>query len=77
MIGGKSKGKQYSDLHILNTIMNTWSKPSLQGIKLPPLSYHSATLVGENIVLFGGYVNGKPLNQIYILNTSKEATYIF
>lgn len=54
--------------------MNTWSKPSLQGIKLPPLSYHSATLVGENIVLFGGYVNGKPLNQIYILNTSKEAT---
>jgi hypothetical protein len=53
VIGGKDGLKEYNDLHVLDLVTKTWSSPKLQGFPLPPISDHSCTAIGDNLLIFG------------------------
>jgi N-acetylneuraminic acid mutarotase len=42
-----------------------WSKIEHRGDTPPVLSSHTAVFSGDSIVIFGGYSNGKRLNDVY------------
>ncbi|CAL8114882.1 unnamed protein product [Orchesella dallaii] len=68
-IYGGMNGCRLEDLYVLdlNTLM--WWKPQLGGTTPSPRSLHTATLVGEKMYVFGGWV---PLRLEELQNSEKE-----
>ena len=62
-----------SQVHTLHTGTMTWDKPVVHGQLPSPRSRHSATAVGNNMVIFGGVGGG---NELHILETDTLTWYI-
>ena len=73
---GGSKGQRWmNDMHQLNLETNEWSLVSYQG-EVPKVAYHSATLVGKELFVFGGTLpNNKCSNKLYIFDAERMAWY--
>ena len=56
IIYGGMSGCRLADLWILHIDTMTWSKPQLNGIPPLPRSLHSATMIGNRMFVFGGWV---------------------
>lgn len=49
-----------------------WTQPIISGTPPPPRDSHTCTTVGDNLLVFGGTDGTKPLNDLYILDTSSH-----
>lgn len=56
IIYGGMSGCRLSDLWILHIDTMTWNKPQLGGVQPLPRSLHSATMIGNRMFCFGGWV---------------------
>lgn len=55
VLGGRGvKDQHFSDFHIFDTSSQQWLQPSVVGDSLPARGVHTATLVSDHLVLFGG-----------------------
>jgi|GEM_PF-3324194 len=64
VIGGYNGSSYYNDVHELNLSTLVWTQKSPSGGPPATRAYHSATLAGSNITVFGGY-NGSALNDVW------------
>jgi len=56
IIYGGMSGCRLADLWILHIDTMTWNKPQLNGVQPLPRSLHSATMIGNRMFCFGGWV---------------------
>ncbi|KAF3612084.1 hypothetical protein DY000_02045742 [Brassica cretica] len=49
-----------------------WTQPIISGTSPPPRDSHTCTTVGDSLLVFGGTDGTKPLNDLYILDTSSH-----
>merc|ERR1712223_2322511 len=56
IVYGGMSGCRLGDLWILNIESMTWNKPQLDGPTPLPRSLHSATMIGQRMLIFGGWV---------------------
>ena len=56
IIYGGMSGCRLADLWILHIDTMTWNKPMLNGVQPLPRSLHSATMIGNRMFCFGGWV---------------------
>ena len=49
-----------------------WSKLAVSGGQVPKIKNHTATLVGSQIYIFGGYDGRRNHNAVHILDCSKH-----
>ncbi|KAF8399614.1 hypothetical protein HHK36_015483 [Tetracentron sinense] len=63
---------QTNEVHVFDTVRQTWSKPMVKGIPPSPRDSHSCTTVGENLFVFGGTDGKSPLKDLHILDTSSN-----
>ncbi|XP_020702488.1 RING finger protein B isoform X1 [Dendrobium catenatum] len=61
---------QTNDVHVFDTVKQTWSKPMMKGDPPSPRDSHSCTTVGKKLFVFGGTDGTNPLNDLHILDTS-------
>ncbi|XP_020583851.1 host cell factor-like isoform X2 [Phalaenopsis equestris] len=61
---------QTNDVHVFDTVKQTWSKPMMKGDPPSPRDSHSCTTVGKRLFVFGGTDGTNPLNDLHILDTS-------
>merc|ERR1719197_1766255 len=61
-------------MHVLDTEALSWTQIIAEGQAPISRSRHSATLVGRNLLLFGGVGGGRPLNDLFVLHTASGAT---
>ncbi|RIA82782.1 hypothetical protein C1645_809475 [Glomus cerebriforme] len=59
------------DIAVLDTNSNfVWSQPKASGTSPPQIAYHSATLVGDHMIIsFGNVTNKGPSADVYVLDT--------
>ncbi|ERN17915.1 acyl-CoA-binding domain-containing protein 4 isoform X1 [Amborella trichopoda] len=70
VFGGYGKDNcQTNDVHVFDTLKQTWSKPMVKGIPPSPRDSHSCTTVGNNLFVFGGTDGKNPLKDLHILDT--------
>ena len=70
VFGGFGANKQiYNDLWVLDVWNGNWVKPELQGEAPPPRGYHTASLVGHKIVIYGGKNGSIYYNDCHVLDT--------
>ncbi|KAJ4713221.1 kelch domain-containing protein 3-like isoform X2 [Melia azedarach] len=73
VFGGYGKDNcQTNQVHVFDTVNQTWSQPMTKGIPPTPRDSHSCTTVGENIYVFGGTDGMNPLKDLHILDTSSH-----
>lgn len=60
-----------SDLHVLDLATMTWSIPAVQGIQPPARYAHTGTLMGNKLIIFGGFNGRVYLDDLSVLDTSK------
>ncbi|KAG9439061.1 hypothetical protein H6P81_019226 [Aristolochia fimbriata] len=71
VFGGYGKDNcQTNDVHVFDTLKQTWSKPMVKGTPPSPRDSHSCTTVGNNLFVFGGTDGKYPLNDLHVLDTS-------
>uniref|UniRef100_A0A0N5AJR7 Host cell factor 1 n=1 Tax=Syphacia muris TaxID=451379 RepID=A0A0N5AJR7_9BILA len=56
IIYGGMNGVRLGDLWILDLDSMTWTNPIVQGVAPLPRSLHSANIVGDRMIIFGGWV---------------------
>ncbi|KAM3725360.1 Host cell factor [Dirofilaria immitis] len=56
IIFGGMNGCRLGDLWILDLVSMTWTKPEIAGIPPQPRSLHSANIIAERMIVFGGWV---------------------
>ncbi|VDK70813.1 unnamed protein product [Onchocerca ochengi] len=56
IIFGGMNGCRLGDLWVLDLISMTWTKPEIAGIPPQPRSLHSANIIAEKMIVFGGWV---------------------
>ncbi|CAG9538511.1 unnamed protein product [Cercopithifilaria johnstoni] len=56
IIFGGMNGCRLGDLWILDLVSMTWTKPEIGGIPPLPRSLHSANVIAERMIMFGGWV---------------------
>lgn len=56
IVYGGMSGCRLGDLWTLDTETNVWNKPKTHGTAPLPRSLHSATLIGDRMFVFGGWV---------------------
>lgn len=56
IIFGGMAGCRLDDLHVLDISTLTWSRPTLSGPPPLPRSLHSASIIGNKMFIFGGWV---------------------
>ncbi|XP_074571348.1 protein GLUTELIN PRECURSOR ACCUMULATION 3-like [Curcuma longa] len=70
VFGGYGHNKrQTNDVHVFDTAMKSWSKPTLKGIPPSPRDSHSCTTIGDKLFVFGGTDGKNPLKDTHILDT--------
>ncbi|XP_076463681.1 uncharacterized protein LOC143295893 [Babylonia areolata] len=57
-----------NEIHIFSPVMQTWYAPLVQGEKPLPRSGHSATLIKDRMVMFGGWDAPFCYNDLFILD---------
>ncbi|XP_070179624.1 uncharacterized protein [Littorina saxatilis] len=57
-----------NDIHIFSPVMQGWYSPIVQGEKPIPRSGHSATLIKDQLVMFGGWDAPFCYNDLFILD---------
>ncbi|XP_061957076.1 uncharacterized protein LOC133678664 isoform X5 [Populus nigra] len=73
VFGGYGKDNcQTNQVHVFDTVNQTWSQPMLNGTLPVPRDSHSCTTVGENLYVFGGTDGMNPLKDLRILDTSSH-----
>ncbi|XP_077222651.1 galactose oxidase/kelch repeat superfamily protein isoform X2 [Tasmannia lanceolata] len=73
VFGGYGKDNcQTNDVHVYDTMKQTWSKPMVKGVPPSPRDSHSCTTVGNNLFVFGGTDGKNPLKDLHILDTSSN-----
>ncbi|XP_031490809.1 acyl-CoA-binding domain-containing protein 6-like [Nymphaea colorata] len=71
VFGGYGKDNcQTNEVHVFDTIKQTWSKPMVKGVPPLPRDSHSCTTVGNKLFVFGGTDGQNPLNDLHVLDTS-------
>lgn len=65
-----------SDLHVLDLATMTWSIPSVQGMQPPARYAHTATLMGNKLIIFGGFNGRSYLDDLSVLDTSTMSWYV-
>jgi N-acetylneuraminic acid mutarotase len=73
IFGGGDENLSFNDVHTLHVGNMTWDKPILHGTMPSPRSRHSATTLGNNMVVFGGVGGG---NDLHILETDTLTWYV-
>lgn len=68
IVYGGMSGCRLGDLWLLDVDSMAWFKPTVSGVPPLPRSLHSATLIGQRMFVFGGWV---PL----VMEDSKNATH--
>ena len=69
VFGGFDSHEYFNDLHILDLSSRRWSKVDYQGDQCPPARYaHTATIVGRQLLVFGGQSLDGPLNDVWIFD---------
>ncbi|THU62138.1 hypothetical protein C4D60_Mb01t01980 [Musa balbisiana] len=63
---------QTNDVHVFDTVQQSWSKPMLKGVPPSPRDSHSCTTVGDKLFVFGGTDGKNPLKDMHILDTSSN-----
>ncbi|XP_047315944.1 kelch domain-containing protein 3-like isoform X2 [Impatiens glandulifera] len=64
--------RQTNQVHIFDTVRNTWSEPEMKGVPPLPRDSHSCTTVGHNLLVFGGTDGTSPFNDLHVLDTSSN-----
>ncbi|KAH9722236.1 F25I16.5 protein [Citrus sinensis] len=73
VFGGYGKDNcQTNQVHVFDTVNQTWSQPVIKGSPPAPRDSHSCTTVGENLYVFGGTDGMNPLRDLHILDTSSH-----
>ncbi|GMH99252.1 hypothetical protein TrVE_jg10284 [Triparma verrucosa] len=67
IFGGNKNGRWHSSFACLDTFSWSWTQPSAQGNAPKPRAYHTATAVGNKIVIFGGNDKQGVLDSLCIL----------
>ena len=57
-------------MHVLDIDALTWTQIAAEGQAPISRSRHTATLVGRNLLIFGGVGGGRPLNDLFVLHTA-------
>ncbi|KAF3793548.1 Kelch domain-containing protein 3 [Nymphaea thermarum] len=71
VFGGYGKDNcQTNEVHVFDTIKQTWSKPMVKGVPPLPRDSHSCTTVGNKLFVFGGTDGHNPLNDLHVLDTT-------
>jgi N-acetylneuraminic acid mutarotase len=52
--GMNNEGMLMNDVHVLDTVLFSWSVPKTKGSPIKPRGYHTAVLIGHRIIFFGG-----------------------
>ncbi|KAI3421534.1 uncharacterized protein J3R85_012231 [Psidium guajava] len=73
VFGGYGKDNcQTNQVHVFDTLKQTWSQPTIKGTPPAPRDSHSCTNVGDNLFVFGGTDGRNPLRDLHILDTSSH-----
>ncbi|XP_068464561.1 acyl-CoA-binding domain-containing protein 5 isoform X2 [Phaseolus vulgaris] len=71
VFGGYGKDNcQTNQVHVFDTVKQTWSQPTLKGSPPTPRDSHTCTAIGDNLFVFGGTDGMNPLKDLHILDTS-------
>jgi len=69
VFGGRgSGGKNFRDMDCLNLKTMTWRKIRSANALPPGRSGHSATLIGDKIVIFGGFDGKRTIDDLWVFN---------
>ncbi|XP_030532409.1 rab9 effector protein with kelch motifs-like [Rhodamnia argentea] len=73
VFGGYGKDNcQTNQVHVFDTVEQTWSQPTIEGTPPAPRDSHSCTNVGDNLFVFGGTDGMNLLSDLHILDTSSH-----
>lgn len=61
--------KWQNSVAVLDTELWRWRHPTVDGSTPAPRSYHSATVVGNLMVVFGGNNQNESFDRVYVLDT--------
>ncbi|BAT76508.1 hypothetical protein VIGAN_01452500 [Vigna angularis var. angularis] len=71
VFGGYGKDNcQTNQVHVFDTVKQTWSQPIVKGSPPTPRDSHTCTAIGDNLFVFGGTDGMNPLKDLHILDTS-------
>ncbi|XP_014493373.1 rho GTPase-activating protein gacHH [Vigna radiata var. radiata] len=77
LFGGYGKFNcQTNQVHVFDTLRQSWSEPAIKGTPPTPRDSHSCSVVGDSLFVFGGTDGTRLLNDLHILDTSSH-TWIF
>nr|XP_025617114.1 tip elongation aberrant protein 1 isoform X1 [Arachis hypogaea] len=73
VFGGYGKDNcQTNQVHVFDTVKQTWSQPAIKGTPPTPRDSHTCTAIGDNLYVFGGTDGMNPLKDLHILDTSSN-----
>ncbi|KAK2411441.1 Galactose oxidase/kelch repeat superfamily protein [Trifolium repens] len=73
VFGGYGKDNcQTNQVHVFDTVSQTWSQPAIKGTPPTPRDSHTCTVVGHKLFVFGGTDGMNPLKDLHILDTSLQ-----
>ncbi|XP_061364937.1 tip elongation aberrant protein 1-like [Gastrolobium bilobum] len=73
VFGGYGKHNcQTNQVHVFDTVKQTWSQPAIKGSSPTPRDSHTCTAIGDNLFVFGGTDGMNPLKDLHILDTSSH-----
>ncbi|KAH7278115.1 hypothetical protein KP509_38G025100 [Ceratopteris richardii] len=66
---GNQDDRQTNEVHVFDTVKQSWSKPMVKGTPPSPRDSHTCTTVGTSLYVFGGTDGRSVLQDLYILDT--------
>lgn len=74
LFGGVRGSKWLNAVSILNIASWVWTTPKVEGMPPKPRSFHSATVVGNKMVIFGGNNKTSCFNTVHVLESIRRRT---
>jgi len=69
VFGGLNHRERYSDVWVYDTKTKKWSELAVEGEAPAARAHHTATLIGDQVFVFGGYGgHGKSYNELAVLD---------
>ncbi|CAN0479414.1 unnamed protein product, partial [Ectocarpus sp. 12 AP-2014] len=72
VFGGVRGRKWQNNVAVLDTERWHWRHPTIDGSNPAPRSYHTSTVVGNLMVVFGGNNQTESFDKVHVLDTSKS-----